>query len=288
MVQLVASDIKTRDVLDWRGVHLLHFVTSSCSQKTRIVLALKGVEWQSHPVDLRTQVNMTDWFLGINPRGLVPVLVHDGAVHIESNDIVTYLDRNFRGPKLIPAGKEAEIARLLHEEDDLHLDLRTLTMRFVMPARMAMKPPEAIARYEAGGSGQVAGVADTRKPIEINFWKNLATVGITDEDGVRSAGKFRRAYDELDGRLARHEYLLGDDLSLLDIAWYIYTNRLSLANYPLASYHPRIATWFAKLKARPEFAAEVALPPPAREAIEAHQKDQTAQGTSLAQVLARA
>ena len=29
MVQLVESDIKTREVLDWKGVHVLHFMGSS-------------------------------------------------------------------------------------------------------------------------------------------------------------------------------------------------------------------------------------------------------------------
>ena len=90
MVQLADADIQTREVLDWQGVHLFHFASSSCSQKTRIFLNLKGIEWESHPVDLMRQQNYTPWFLGINPRGLVPVLVHDGVVHIESNDILMY------------------------------------------------------------------------------------------------------------------------------------------------------------------------------------------------------
>ena len=52
MVQLVDSDIKTREVLGWKGVHLLHFMGSSVSQKLRIFLNLKGIPWHSHPVDL--------------------------------------------------------------------------------------------------------------------------------------------------------------------------------------------------------------------------------------------
>ncbi len=75
MVQLVDSDIKTREVLGWKGIHVLHFAGSSCSQKLRVFLNLKGIEWQSHPVDLPNYENMQPWFLGINPRGLVPVLV---------------------------------------------------------------------------------------------------------------------------------------------------------------------------------------------------------------------
>jgi glutathione S-transferase len=135
MVQLVDSDIKTREVLDWKGLHLFHFFLSSCSQKVRIFLNLKGVEWQPHVVDLFTNENLGEWFLGINPRGLVPVLVHDGAVHIESNDIITYLEKKFPQPKLIPAGSENEMAALLRHEDDLHLDLRTLSFRFVFAPR---------------------------------------------------------------------------------------------------------------------------------------------------------
>ena len=48
MVQLVDSDIKTREVLGWKGVHVLHFAGSSCSQKLRIFLNLKGIPWESH------------------------------------------------------------------------------------------------------------------------------------------------------------------------------------------------------------------------------------------------
>ena len=104
MVQLVDGDIKTREVLDWKGVHVLHFMGSSCSQKLRIFLNLKGIEWESHHVDLRANENFQPWFLGINPRGLVPVLVHNGSVHIESNDIIQYLEQKFPSPRLIPAG----------------------------------------------------------------------------------------------------------------------------------------------------------------------------------------
>ena len=115
MVQLVDSDIRTREVLGWQGAHVLHFIGSSCSQKLRVFLNLKKIQWQSHPIDLPSNENMQPWFLGINPRGLVPVLVHDGAVHIESNDIIQYLEERFPTPRLIPAGHENEVAALLNQ-----------------------------------------------------------------------------------------------------------------------------------------------------------------------------
>jgi Glutathione S-transferase, N-terminal domain len=149
MVQLLDSDIKTRKVLEWMGVHVLHFMGSSCSQKLRIFLNLRGIKWESHIVDLFTNENFQPWFLGINPRGLVPVLVHDGAVHIESNDIIQYLEKTFPTPKLIPAGHENEVAGLLKHEDDLDLDLRTLSFRFVLNPPSPPKPAAALDRYAA-------------------------------------------------------------------------------------------------------------------------------------------
>jgi glutathione S-transferase len=69
--------------------------------------------------------------MGINPRGMVPVLVIDGAVHIDSNDIIETLERRFPEPTLWPLERAAEIRSKLKAEDNLHHDLRVLSFRFV-------------------------------------------------------------------------------------------------------------------------------------------------------------
>ena len=258
MVQLVDGDIKTREVLGWKGVHVLHFTGSSCSQKLRIFLNLKGIPWESHHIDLPGNENFRPWFLGINPRGLVPVLVHDGAVHIESNDIIQYLEQKFPTPKLIPAGHENEVAALLKHEDDLHLDLRTLSFRFVFAPPGPPKPAEMLKSYAENGSGTVQGLKDRDKDIQIEFWQRAAKEGFTDERARASAQKFRKEFEALDKRLAASPYLMGDSVSVLDIAWFIYAFRLSLAGYPFARLHPHVSAWEEKLRARPEFAKEIA------------------------------
>ena len=68
------------------------------------------------------------------------MLVHDGAVHIESKDIIQYLEQKFPIPALIPAGHENELAALLKHEDDVHLDLRTLSFQFVLNPPGPPKP----------------------------------------------------------------------------------------------------------------------------------------------------
>ena len=257
MVQLVDSDIKTREVLSWKGVHVLHFMGSSCSQKLRVFLNLKNIPWHSHPIDLPNYENMQPWFLGINPRGLVPVLVHDGAVHIESNDILAYLESKFPAPRLIPSGHENEVAALLRHEDDLHLDLRTLSFRFVFAPPGPPKSAAALESYLKNGTGTVQGAKDREKQVQIEFWQRAAKEGFTDERARASALRFRAEFEKLDRTLAQQPYLMGADLSVLDIAWLIYEHRLSLAGYPFARLHPNVHAWAEKLRARPEFAKEI-------------------------------
>ena len=269
MVQLVDSDIKTREVLDWKGVHVLHFMGSSCSQKLRIFLNLKGIPWESHPIDLPTNENFRPWFLGINPRGLVPVLVHDGAVHIESNDIITYLEKTFPTPKLIPAGHENEVAALLKHEDDLHLDLRTLSFRFVFAPPGPPKPAEALKSYAANGSGTVQGAQGPRQGDPDRILGARRQGRLHRRAARASAQKFRAEFDALDKQLARQPYLMGDALSVLDIAWLIYAHRLSLAGYPFERLHPNVFAWKERLSARPEFAKEIALVRGSQEQLEA-------------------
>ena len=160
MVQLVDSDIKTREVLGWNGVHVLHFAGSSCSQKLRIFLNLKGIPWQSHPIDLPSNENFRPWFLGINPRGLVPVLVHDGAVHIESNDIIQYLEQKFPTPKLDPGrprerGRGAAPARGRSASRPSHLELplRVRAARTAEARRGAQELRRKRLGHRAGPAG---------------------------------------------------------------------------------------------------------------------------------------
>jgi glutathione S-transferase len=185
-------------------------------------------------------------------------LVHDGAVHIESNDIIQHLEKAFPEPRLIPQGRENEVAALLKHEDDLHLDLRTLSFRFVFAPPGPPKSAQALQSYAENGSGTVQGLRDREKDTQIEFWQRAAREGFTDERARASAHKFRAEFEPLDRRLAGQPYLMGQSLSVLDIAWFIYAYRLSVAGYPLARLHPHLAAWFDGLMARPAFAEEIA------------------------------
>ena len=258
MVMLHESDIQTKEVLSWQGIHLFHHPNSTCSQKVRIFLNLKHVQWTSHEVNLIKKEQLSDFYMGINPRGLIPTLAHDGKVIIESNDILEYLEQQFPTPALIPFGYAGKVSSLLKMEDDLHLDIRALTMRFVFPTFMVKRPEKDLSQYETTGSGKVAGELDTNRLKELNFWRDMNRHnGITDEQATRAFIRFKQSLDQFDAILTKHDYLIDHQPSALDIAWYIYARRLIDAGYPLARLHSNVGNWFERLHQRPEFRDEV-------------------------------
>jgi glutathione S-transferase len=260
VVQLLDQDIKTREVLDWEGLHLFHAQPSSCSQKVRVYLNYKGIRWTSHEVARGD--NNKPYYMGINPRGLLPTLVHDGKVHIESNDIILHLEKQFPDPPMIPAAYLDNIEQLLRHEDDLHIPLRTITFRFLMPP--SNKPPksqEDLDAYATTGSGTVLGSKDEAKMREISFYRWFLEGGIPHEAVQAAVSQFKSEFQGLDETLSTRPYLLGDAISILDIAWLVYAHRLVSCGYPVDRLHPHLWQWYEKLASDPRFKDEIAMPP---------------------------
>jgi len=250
------SDIQTKEVLNWKGFNLLHFSGSACSQKLRIFLNLKEIDWISHHIDLTKNEQFDSWYLGINPRGLVPTLVHNGNVHIESNDIMQYIESVNTDVVLFPNEHINEIIESLEYEDSLHIDLRTLTFRFIVPHKLGKKDLKLLDEKE-NFKGTIQGDLDRNKQKEIDFWKQHYKNGITDNQVIKSANNFIVALDKLEKKLCENKYILNDNLSILDVAWFISINRIIIAGFPVKYNYPNIKAWFQMLSSDKRFSREV-------------------------------
>ena len=256
MVKLRQEDIKTKEVLDWKGLHLFHFKFSACSMKTRIFLGLKEIDFVSHHIDLQKKENFSEYFQGITPRSLVPVLVDDGEVHIESNDILEYLDEKFPSSKLIPIEKSLEIKQMMIEENDLHIDIRNITFKFLIPKFLN----KVTIQEKISSKATLNGETDQEDDKNRNFWKAYKRHGIKDDAATKSLLNLKIHLEDIDEKLNHHTYILGNELTLPDVAWFIYVSRLKSAKYPIHILHPNVNDWYESLLKRDVFAREIQVP----------------------------
>jgi len=102
---------------------LYHYAESFCSQKARLGFAEKQLPFKScHTIICDVAVdcqNLDNDYLKINPKGIVPTLVHNGEAIYDAHRIIKYIDEQYpdSGIRLWPEdpGKE-KIARFWFEE----------------------------------------------------------------------------------------------------------------------------------------------------------------------------
>jgi len=81
---------------------LYHWEPNANSGKPMLALKEKGVDFQSHYLDLLNFDQHKPDYLKINPNGTIPALVHDELMLTESTAIMEYVNDAFPGPKLMP------------------------------------------------------------------------------------------------------------------------------------------------------------------------------------------
>jgi len=85
-------------------VRLYTYFRSSAAYRVRIALNLKGVPYESVPVNLLKSEQREDAFGAVNPQKRLPALDIGGAILIQSPAILEYLDEVYPEPPLLPIG----------------------------------------------------------------------------------------------------------------------------------------------------------------------------------------
>lgn len=84
------------------GLQLYSYWRSSAAYRVRLALAWKGLAAEIIPIDLRQGVQGQPAYTALNPQGLVPLLVADGAALSQSLAIIEYLEETHPAPPLLP------------------------------------------------------------------------------------------------------------------------------------------------------------------------------------------
>lgn len=229
------------DLEELKGIHLWHAGMSNCSQRCRITLAELGLEWESHEVNLQKAEHATEEYQQINPNGVVPALVHDGTVVINSVDIIAYLDENFGDGSLRPPEYEEEIAAALAHADKSQLGLKYCTFEFIFSG--GPRPDEETFQK------LVNGLHDEW----LQDFHHEYRAGFSRERIHEMVGLVHADLTQLEARLGDgRKWMAGADFTLADIAWMPNLRRYYLLRWPLERY-PRVNEWFKNAAARDSF-----------------------------------
>jgi maleylacetoacetate isomerase len=85
-------------------VKLYTYFRSSAAYRVRIALNLKGISYESVPINLLKGEQKTDSYGAVNPQMRVPSLDTGSTVLIQSPAILEYLDEVHPEPPLLPMG----------------------------------------------------------------------------------------------------------------------------------------------------------------------------------------
>jgi len=199
---------------------ILHdYFRSSASYRVRIALNLKGIAYESHAVDLRTDEQQSADYRRLNPQGFVPMLEMDGERLTQSLAIFDYLDAQVPEPPLVPrdpGGRAHVLALALTVACDIH-PLNNLR----------------VLRYLKNELGQPQDAID-------HWYRHWCAEGLAALEGLASptAGKF----------------LYGDTLTMADICLVPQIYNARRLDTPLDAF-PTLTRVDAALTALPAFAA---------------------------------
>ena len=234
-----------KTVTELKGLHLFHADISNCSMRVRMTLKEKDLPWTSHHLDLRKKEQVTPEYFGIHPKGLVPTLVHDGVVHIESNEIIEYLDETFADPPLQPQaeGERETMREWLRTATEVHLPAVKTLIYTRKIGKVLHKNEEEDAKYRSL----------QRDPELLDFHSLASTgIGLPKENVARAEKTLLGLFDSVEEELSQHQWLVGDEFSLADISWVPLHFTLIGVGFPFELY-PRVSAWADAIRERPSF-----------------------------------
>lgn len=178
--------------------------------KIRVLLSLLRTPYRTREVALFQGESRSEEFLKLNPVGAVPVLeLEDGRSIAESSAILTYLAQ---GTPFLPEDRyaRAKVIQWLSFEQ-----------YYIEPTIGSLRFWTLTGRLRANAGRMI----DSRRE------------------------NAERALAALDRTLASASFLVGDDLTIADIAVYGYTHRAEDCGYNLAGY-PALSAWLQRVANR--------------------------------------
>jgi glutathione S-transferase len=227
---------------------------SICTQKVFLTLIEKGLPWTSEDIDLFKNEQYRPEYLKLNPKGVVPTLIHEGHAIVESTLICEYLDQTFPKPSLVPASayERAQMRRWSKHIDEGVFEA-TREISFSAMFRDKMK-----AMSQEQRDGRFRNIGDPGRRARMISTYELGCQSPFVEQGIFA---FEKMFGEMEECLSDgRPWLVGQNFSLADINVIPFAARLDYLTLldVWIKHRPLVAAWWQKAKARPSFSDAIA------------------------------
>lgn len=225
-------------------IALYHNDMSVCAQKARMTLAEKQLQWESHHLDLRAGDQQKPEYTKLNPNAVVPTLVDNGAVIIESTVICEYLDDAYPEPSLRPKAAAARPRMRLWTkqlDEGIHAATSTLSNGIAFRHQKLAWGMEKLEEFHR----------KMPNPVRREQSRENITKGVDSRYFVGATKRVDQLLGDIEATLANGPWLAGDEFSLADLSYAPYITRLDhLQLQFLWDHRPHIAIWYDRLRER--------------------------------------
>ena len=220
---------------------------STCSQRVRYALHSKGVTFEEHKLDLFSGDQLKPDYLALNPNGVVPTLIHDGAVVTDSAVILEYLDEVLTGDSLVP-------------EDPVERARMRAMLKFIdeVPAPAIRIPSYNLAflpSFQRMSDEEFQALADS-KPLRREFLLRMGRTGFPQPEMDEALARLRRSVERLSAWLRESggPWIFGEWMCLADIAIMPVIVRMAdIRLNALWDGAPAVAEWLEAIEATEPF-----------------------------------
>ena len=218
---------------------LYNALQSTCSQRVRYTLHYKSIIFSMEILDLFSGDQLRPEYLSINPNGVVPALVHNDNIIIDSSVIIEYLEDINLNLKTLRPKKPENVARM-----------RAMIRYFDEVAGPSVRIPSYnmafLPHFQDMSEKEFIDLAES-KPLRKDFLLRMGRTGFSEKEMNDSMSKIKATCDRMEGWLLESggPYLLGSDLTFADICIMPVIVRMKdLGKSDLWSSTPLVSEWF--------------------------------------------
>ena len=231
-------------------IELYYYENSICAERPLMVFEEKGIrDWKRHHVHLFKGEQFKPEYLKLNPKGVVPTLIHDGRVIRESAIISDYIDDLSATNPLKPAAL-ADIAAMrewVKDSDDYVFEaVGVLSFISVFRAKMMAMSDEERRLYWA------------RQTVIDRTLRQMSCVkhGLDSPYVLRAIAAWERTFTHTEEALADgRPWLMGQQFTLADLCYAPFLARiagLAMIDVWLES-RPLSRGWWDRIRTRDSF-----------------------------------